>query len=121
MTDISIMYEDTTAKVITSDGETETVNILAGVLQGDTLAPYLVVIVIDYVMRKALLGRKEKTEEYHLSLLQTRTSQMILHYSEGIKDAQEILTRVEKSTKRIVLIMNTGETKYMRYNTNQQF
>ena len=35
LTAISIMYEDITAKVITPDGETETFNILAGVLQGD--------------------------------------------------------------------------------------
>ena len=54
VTAISIMYDYTTAKVITPDGETETFNILAGVLQGDTLAPYLFVIVIDYVTRTAL-------------------------------------------------------------------
>ena len=59
-TAIRIMYEDTTAKVITTDGETETFNILAGVLQGDTLAPKLFVIVIDYVMRTALLGREDR-------------------------------------------------------------
>ena len=41
---ISIMYEDTTAKVIIIiDRETETFNILAGVLQGDKLAPYIFV------------------------------------------------------------------------------
>ena len=40
VTAIIIMYEDTSAKVITPDGETETFSILAGVLQGDTLAPY---------------------------------------------------------------------------------
>ena len=57
VTTIRIMHEDTTAKVITPDGETETFNILAGVLQGDTLAPYLFVIVIDYVIRTALQGR----------------------------------------------------------------
>ena len=60
MTDIRLMYEDTTAKVIIPDGETETFNILACVLQGDTLAPYLFAIVIHYVMRTALLGRKDK-------------------------------------------------------------
>ena len=48
------------AKVIIPDGETETFNILACVLQGDTLAPYLFAIVIHYVMRTALLGRKDK-------------------------------------------------------------
>ena len=36
---ISIMYEGTTAKVITPNRGTETFNILAGVLQGYTLAP----------------------------------------------------------------------------------
>ena len=38
VTAINIMYKDTTAKVIILDGETETFNILVGVLQGDTLA-----------------------------------------------------------------------------------
>ena len=60
VTAISIMYEDTSAKVIKPDGRTETFSILAGVLQGDTLAPYLFVIVIDYIMRKALTEREEK-------------------------------------------------------------
>ena len=60
VTAISIMFEDTSAKVITPDGETETISILAGVLQGDTLAPYLFVIVIDYIMRKSLTMREKK-------------------------------------------------------------
>ena len=50
VTAIIMMYEYTIAKVITPDGETETFNILAGVLQGNTLALYNFVIVIDYVM-----------------------------------------------------------------------
>ena len=32
-----------------------------------------------------------------------------------------MLTRVEKSAKRVGLSMNTGKTKYMSYNTIQQF
>ena len=32
-----------------------------------------------------------------------------------------MLTRVDKSEKRVELIMNTGKIKYMSYNTNQQF
>lgn len=36
--------------MLTADGLTEIFEILAGVLQGDTLAPYLFVIVIDYIM-----------------------------------------------------------------------
>ena len=45
------MYTNTQATVLTPDGETDPFDILAGILQGDTLAPFLFIIVIDYVMR----------------------------------------------------------------------
>ena len=41
------MYENTRAKVITPDGESDFFQIKAGVLQGDTLLPYLFAIVLD--------------------------------------------------------------------------
>ena len=37
---INLLYVNTKGKVITPDGDTELFDILAGVLQGDTLAPY---------------------------------------------------------------------------------
>ena len=130
VTAISIIYEDT-AKVITPDGETKTFNILAGVLQVDTLAPYLFVIVIDYVMRTALQARETKLG-FQLQKIKCRRvppititdmdfADDIELVNEGIKEAQEMITRVEKSAKRVGLSMNTGKTKYMSYNTNQQF
>ena len=48
------IYSDTKAKVMSPDGETEYFSISAGVLQGNTLAPYLFIIVLDDVLRKAL-------------------------------------------------------------------
>ena len=51
---IGILYTGTKAKVLSPDGETEFFEILAGVLQGDTLAPYIFTIMIDYVMRPAI-------------------------------------------------------------------
>ena len=50
---ISILYKDTEAQVITPDGDTEFFEILAGVLQGDTLAPFLFIIALDYALREA--------------------------------------------------------------------
>ena len=44
---IAKFYENTKARVLSPDGETDYFEILAGVLQGDTLAPYLFAIVID--------------------------------------------------------------------------
>ena len=44
---IEILYKDTWAKVVTSDGSTQPFEITSGILQGDTLAPYLFTICID--------------------------------------------------------------------------
>ena len=48
---IMILYRNTKVKVRSSDGDTEYFNIVAGVLQGDILAPYLFIICLDYVLR----------------------------------------------------------------------
>ena len=41
---ITILYRNTKVKVRSPDGDTEYFNIVAGVLQRDTLAPYLFII-----------------------------------------------------------------------------
>ena len=48
---ITILYRNTKVKVRSPAGDTEYFDIVAGVLQGDTLAPYLFIICIDYVLR----------------------------------------------------------------------
>ena len=40
--------------MVTADGITKAFDILAGVLQGDTFAPYLFIIIIDYIMTTAI-------------------------------------------------------------------
>ena len=49
-----MLYRNTNVKVCSSDGDTEYFDILAGVLQGDTLAPYLFIICLDYVLRPSI-------------------------------------------------------------------
>ena len=44
---IMILYRNTKVKVRSPDGDTEYFDIVAGVLQGDTLAPYLFIICLD--------------------------------------------------------------------------
>ena len=41
---IKVLYTDTVSSILTSDGETEPFSILSGILQGDTLAPFLFII-----------------------------------------------------------------------------
>ena len=67
------IYSDTKAKVMSPDGETEYFSISAGVLQGDTLTPYLFIIVLDDVLRKAL---KWKEEEFGFQLKRRQSSRV---------------------------------------------
>ena len=48
---IMILYRNTKVKVRLLDGDTEYFDIVPGVLQGDTLAPYPFVICLDYVLK----------------------------------------------------------------------
>ena len=64
------LYYNTVAKVKSDGILSSDININVGVLQGDTLAPYLFIIVLDYVLRKSF------TEEdgYLISHSNNRTS-----------------------------------------------
>ena len=96
---------NTTALVITEDGSTEIFSIEAGVLQGDTLAPYLFIIVIDYVMRTSTKNRGSLglTLTQRLSrrcpatyITDTDFADDIALLSDSIEDAQCLLSVVIK-------------------------
>ena len=53
------MCAGTRAKVVTPDCHREEFDILAEVVQGHTLAPFLFVIVLDYMFRKAIRGSEQ--------------------------------------------------------------
>ena len=66
---ITILYRNTKVKVRSPDGDTEYFDIVAGVLQGDTLAPYLFIICLDYVLRTSI----EKIKENGFELTKKRS------------------------------------------------
>ena len=56
---ITILYRNTKVKVRSLDADTEYFDIVAGVLKGDTLAPYLFIICLEYVFRRSIDKIKE--------------------------------------------------------------
>ena len=60
---IMILYKNTKVKVSSPDGDMEYFDIVAGVLQGDTLTPYLFNICLDYVLRTSIDNIREKCFE----------------------------------------------------------
>ena len=51
---IMILYRNTKVKVRSPDGDTEYFDMVAGILQGDMLSPYLFIICLDYVLRTSI-------------------------------------------------------------------
>ena len=51
---IEVLYRNTKSRVIISDGETDTFKVFNGDLQGDTLAPFLLLTELDYILRISL-------------------------------------------------------------------
>ena len=60
---ITILYRNTKVKVSSPDGDTKYLDSVAGVLQGDTLAPYLFIICLDYVFRTSIDNIRENGSE----------------------------------------------------------
>ena len=54
-----MLYRNTKVKVRSPDGDTDYFDIVAGVLQGDTLAPCLFIIRLDDVVRTSIDKMKE--------------------------------------------------------------
>ena len=123
------MFDNTCAKVITSDGETDFFEIKAGVLQGDTLAPYLFAIVLDYVLRKTFSG-KEKELGFTLQRQRSRRipavtvtdldfADDLALISEEIEQAQEVLHRLETEAENVGLYCNAKKTEVQVFNQTE--
>ena len=54
VTAIMMLYRNTKAMVRSPDGDTDFFSVVAGVLQGDTLAPFLFILTLDYVLRTSV-------------------------------------------------------------------
>ena len=123
---IKLLYQDTKAKVVAPEGDTDFLDISAGVLQGDTLAPYLFCIVLDYVMRKALHGKEEAlgfTIEHRRSsryppvvITDLDFADDIALLCEEIEAAQELLLNVETEALKVGLGLNAKKTEVQPLN-----
>ena len=58
VTAIMVLYRNTKVKVCSPDGDTDYFNIVAGVLQGDTLDPYLFIFCLDYMLKTSIKSKK---------------------------------------------------------------
>ena len=112
-------------KVRSPDGDTEYFDIAAGVLQGDTLAPYLFIICLDYVLRTSidkiwengLKLTKKKSRRYPAKTITDAdyTDDIVL-LTNTPNQAEILLHSLERAAEGIGPHVNAHKTEHMCYN-----
>ena len=122
---IMMLYKNTSAKVQSPDGDTETFDILAGVLQGDTLAPFLFIICLDYVLRTSIdeskeLGftlQKARGRRYPAEIITDADyADDLALFADTIEEATQLLHILEKASGDVGLYVNAKKTEFMSFN-----
>ena len=120
-----MLYKNTKVKVRTPDGDTDYFDIVAGVLQGDTLAPYLFIICLDYVLKTSIDLMKENcleltNERSRRYPTQTITDADYADYRALLANtpahAKSQLHSVKRAAGGIGLHVNADKTEYVRFN-----
>ena len=120
-----ILYRNTKVKVRSPDGDTDSFDIVAGVLQGDTLAPYLFIICLDYVLRTSIDNMRENGFELTKKRSRRYPAKTITDadYADDIallantpNQAETLLHSLERVAAGIGLHVNAHKTEFMSFN-----
>ena len=122
---ITILNRNTKVKVCSPDGDTEYFDIVAGVLQGDMLAPYLFIICLDYMLRTSIdkirensfVLKKKRSRRYPVkTITDTDYTDDIALLANTHNQAETLLHSLERATAGIGLHVNAHKTECMCYN-----
>ena len=120
-----ILYKSTKVKVHSPDGDTDYFNIVTSVLQGDTLAPYLFIIYLDYMLRMSIdlmkengfKLAKERSRRYPAqTIMDTDYANDITLLANTPTQAKPLLHSLERAADDIGLHTNTDKTECHLFN-----
>ena len=120
-----MLYSNTKVKVRSLDGDTGYFDIAAGILQGNTLAPYLFIICLDFVLRTSIniikengfAIKKARTRRYPAeTIVDTDNANDIALLANTPTQAESLQHSLEQASGRIGLHMNADKTEYMPFN-----
>ena len=119
---IMILYRNTKVKVRSLDGDTDYFDIVAGVLQGDTLTPYLFIIYLDYILRTSINNirengfelTKKRSRRYPAKTITDADNIALLANTPN--QAETLLHSLERATAGIGLHVNAHKTEFMCFN-----
>ena len=122
---IMIPYRHTIVKVRSPDGDTDYFDTVAGVLQGDTLAPYLFIICLDYVVwtstdkikENGFERTKKRSRKYPTkTITDADFADDIAILANALAQAETLLHSLDRAAAGIGLHVNAHKTEYMCFN-----
>ena len=123
-----ILYRDTKSMVRSPDGDTEYFDINAGVIQGDTLAPLLFILTLDYVLRTSIDKNKDlspniskqRSRRYPaIKITDADYADDLVIFADSSRYAKNLLNVLEESGKTVGLKVNIKKTQHMNINSNK--
>ena len=119
-----MLYRNTKVKVHSTIGDTDYFDTVAGLLQGDTLAPYLFIISLDFVLRMSIDIMKENGLKITKERSRRYPAQTITDadYADDIAllvnapfQAKNLLHSLERAAAGISLHVNAHKMEYIRF------
>ena len=120
-----MLYKNTKVKDCSPDGDTDYFDIVVSVLHGDTLAPYLFIICLDYLLRTSIDLMKENGFKLAKERSRRYPAQTITDadYANDIAllanahaQAEILLHSLERVASDTGLRVNADKTEYMCFN-----
>ena len=125
---ISVLYKNSKSAVMEGGGLSDPFDVTTGVLQGDVLAPFLFVVLVDYLLKKAtshldsgVVTHPRRSRRHPAkSLNDLDFADDIALLESSISRAQAQLTKTAEAAANLGLVISAPKTEYMTVNCNPQ-
>ena len=125
---IGVLYNNSKSAVMVDGNISEPFQVTTGVLQGDVLAPFLFIILIDYMLQMAtkdtnsgVLTHPRQSRRYPAKVLNDLDfADDIALLESSIPRAQSQLTRTAAAAEDLGLVISVPKTEFMTVNCNPQ-
>ena len=120
-----MLYKNTKVKVCSPDGDADYFDIVRSVLQGDTLAPYLFIICLDYVLRESIdfmeencfkLAKERNVRYPTQTITDADYAYDIALLANTLAQAKSLQHRLKRAAGDIGPPVNANKTEYICFN-----
>ena len=123
---ISVLYKNSKSAVM-DGGLSDPFDVTTGVLQGDVLAPFLFVVLVDYLLKKTtsqldsgVVTHPRRSRRHPAKLNDLDFADDIALLESSISRAQAQLTKTAEAAADLGLVISAPKTEYMTVNCNPQ-